>query len=207
MSLRDAAAAIRADVALVSVMLVNNETGVVQPVRELADLAHAAGARFHTDAVQAAGKMTVDVGLLDADLLSLAGHKFHGPLGAAALYVRRRTRLEPLVHGGHQERSRRAGTENLPAIVGSGRRTREGSARERGSRLATLGDRLLAGLLGRLPGARLNGHREKRLRSIVNLCLPGIDGEALLHELDLAAGSRSRRDPRAVPRRRGPRTC
>jgi cysteine desulfurase NifS len=186
--LRDAAAAIRADVALVSVMLVNNETGVVQPVRELADLAHAAGARFHTDAVQAVGKMTVDVGLLDADLLSLAGHKFHGPLGAAALYVRRRTRLEPLVHGGHQERSRRAGTENLPAIVGLGvaaHRAKDRLANE-SLRLATLGDRLLAGLLGRLPGARLNGHREKRLRSIVNLCLPGIDGEALLHELDLA---------------------
>jgi cysteine desulfurase len=187
-SLHDAAQAIRSDVALVSLMMVNNETGVVQPVRELADLAHAAGARFHTDAVQAVGKTTVDVGLLDADLLSLAGHKFHGPLGAAALHTRRRTRLLPMIHGGHQERTRRAGTENVPAIVGLGvaaRRANERLASE-SMRLATLGDRLLQGLLTRLPQARLNGHRERRLKSIVNLCLPGIDGEALLHELDLS---------------------
>ncbi len=177
------------DVALVSVMLVNNEIGTLQPVAEIARLAHAAGARMHCDAVQAVGKIPVDVAALEVDLLSLAGHKFHGPPGAAALFVRRRTRLAPLVHGGHQERSRRAGTENLPAIVGLG------AAAERAARLlasaeprriAALGERLLAGLAARVPETRLNGHRERRLAGVVNLCFAGVDGEAVLHELDLA---------------------
>src|SRR5262249_3956314 len=109
------AAALGADVALVSVMAVNNEVGTVQPIAERAAAARAAGARFHCDAVQAAGKRAIDVNASEVDLLTIAAHKLHGPLGAAALYVRRRTRLVPLVHGGHQERSRRAGTEDLAA--------------------------------------------------------------------------------------------
>ncbi|HYM82243.1 MAG TPA: cysteine desulfurase family protein [Candidatus Limnocylindria bacterium] len=176
------------DVALVSVMLVNNETGARQPVAEIAALARASGARMHSDAIQAVGKLPVDVHALDVDLLSLAGHKFHGPLGAAALYVRRRTRLMPLVHGGHQERSRRAGTENLPALVGLGMAAERARARLAGDapRISALGDRLLDGLLAGVRGARLNGDREQRVRSIVNVCFPGVDGEAVLHELDLA---------------------
>ena len=175
------------DVALVSVMWVNNEIGTIQPVAELARRAHAAGARFHCDAVQAAGKLEIDVDEAGVDLLSIAGHKFHGPPGAGALWVRRGLKLVPLVHGGLQERGRRAGTENLPALVGLG------AAAERAARLlaageamrvAALGETLLTRLIAALPGAALNGDRMKRLGSIVNLRLPGVDGEAALHELD-----------------------
>ena len=180
--------ALSPEVALVSVMLANNEIGTLQPIEAIARLVHAVGARLHCDAVQAVGKIPVDVRALDVDLLTLAGHKFHGPLGAAALFVRRRTRLVPLVHGGHQERSRRAGTENLPSIVGLGvaaeraaRQWTSGAAR----RIAALGERLLEGLLERVPETRLNGHRERRLPSVINLCFAGVDGEAVLHELDL----------------------
>jgi cysteine desulfurase len=177
------------DVALVSVMMANNEIGTLQPIAEIARLAHAAGARVHTDAVQAVGKIPVDVTSLDVDLLSLAGHKFHGPLGAAALYVRRRTRLAPLVHGGHQERSRRAGTENLPAIAGLGvacQRAQRQLSSDAPRRLAALGDRLLAGLAAAVPDTHLHGDRARRLPGLVNLSFDGVDGEAVLHELDLA---------------------
>jgi cysteine desulfurase len=182
-------AALGPDVALVSVMLVNNEIGTLQPVAEIARLARAAGALAHCDAVQAVGKLPVDVAALGVDLLSLAGHKFHGPLGAAALYVRRRVRLMPQVSGGHQERSRRAGTENLPAIVGLGvaaERATRAFERRVPARIAALGDRLLEGLLARVPGTRLNGDRERRVAGLVNLRFEGVDGEAVLHELDLA---------------------
>ena len=175
------------DVALVSIQYVNNETGVIQPIAQIAELARAAGARVHTDAVQAAGKLPIDVQALGVDLLSLAGHKFGGPLGAAALYVRRRVRLVPLVHGGHQERSRRAGTENLPAIVGLGVAAERALGRLASgeSQAARLGAALLAGLAADVPDARLNGDLERRLPSIVNVRFPGVDGEAVLHELDL----------------------
>jgi cysteine desulfurase len=175
------------DVALVSVMWVNNETGAIQPVREIAAIAHAAGARYHCDAIQAVGKLPVDAEASGVNLLSLAAHKFHGPPGVAALRVHRRIRLVPLVHGGHQERSRRAGTENLPAIAGLGVAAEEARAWLEGpgpARVHALGDRLLDGLVARVPGARLNGDRERRLGSIVNVCFPGVDGEAMLHELD-----------------------
>jgi len=181
--------ALGADVALVSVMTANNEVGTLQPVAEIAALARGAGAKMHTDAVQAAGKLALDVDALGVDLLSLAGHKFHGPPGAAALYVRRRTRLVPLVHGGHQERARRAGTENLPALVGLGVASERAATRlagAEGARIAALGERLRSGLLAAIPGARLNGDTERRLPGLVNLCFPGVDGEAVLHELDLA---------------------
>jgi len=176
------------DVALVSVMWVNNEVGTIQSIAEIAELAHAAGARLHCDAVQAVGKLPVDVGEAGVDLLSLAGHKFQGPPGAGALYVRRRVRLVPLVHGGHQERSRRAGTENLAAIVGLGaaaERARTRLVSGATEALAALGERLRAGLTRRIPASRLNGDPERRLRTIVNLCFTGVDGEAVLHELDL----------------------
>jgi cysteine desulfurase len=182
-------AALGPDVALVSVMWVNNEIGTIQPIAELARLAHAAGARFHSDAVQAAGKLELDVTAVDVDLLSLAAHKFHGPAGAGALWVRRGLKLMPLIHGGHQERGRRAGTENLPALVGMGAAAERAAlqlvAREP-TRIAALGDALLARLVRALPGTSLNGDPECRVRSIVNVRLPGVDGEAALHELDAA---------------------
>jgi cysteine desulfurase len=180
-------AALGPDVALVAVMWVNNETGAIQPVRTLAAAARAAGARFHCDAVQAAGRLPIAVGEDGADLLSLAGHKLGGPPGAAALYVRRRTRLVPLVHGGHQERGRRAGTENVPALAGFGvaaERAARALADGTAARVAALGQRLLAGLLAACPDARLNGDRERRVPAIVNLRFAGVDGGALLHELD-----------------------
>jgi len=181
-------AALGPDVALVSVMWVNNEVGVIQPVEAIGERVRRAGARFHVDAIQAVGKLPVSFGDLPCDLLSLAGHKFYGPLGAAALIARRRTRLTPLVHGGHQERSRRAGTENLPAIVGLGAAASRAAARlAAGERPAeALGNRLRAGLETELQGVTLNGHRERRLSSVVNVAFEGVDGEAMLHELDLA---------------------
>ncbi len=180
-------AALGPDVALVSVMWVNNETGAIQPVAELAALARAAGALFHTDAVQAAGKLPIDIQQADVDLLSLAGHKFHGPPGAGALFVRRRTRIVPILFGGHQERSRRAGTENLAALAGLGLAAERAAARLADGepvRIAELGDRLLEQLLAAVPDAVLNGDRARRVGSIVNLRFPGLDGEAMLHELD-----------------------
>ena len=181
------ARALRDDVALVSVMWVNNEVGTIQPVREIAALAHAAGALFHCDAVQAAGRLPIAVAELGADLLSLAGHKLGGPPGAAALHVRRRLRLVPLVHGGQQERSRRAGTEDLAALAGLGAvaaRAQRRLAAGEPARLGALGERLLAGLLAACPQTRLNGDATRRVPVIVNLCFSGVDGEALLHELD-----------------------
>lgn len=182
-------AALGPDVALVSVMLINNETGVIQPVEAIGERVRRAGARFHVDAIQAVGKLPVRFNDLPCDLLSLAGHKFYGPLGAAALIVRRRMRLVPLVHGGHQERSRRAGTENLPAVVGLGAAAVLAADRlEGGHRPAeALGDRLLSRLEAEVGGVRLNGHRSRRLRSVVNVTFEGFDGEAMLHELDQAS--------------------
>ena len=181
------AAVLGPDVALVSVMWVNNEIGTIQPVEALAEVAHRAGARFHCDAVQAAGKLPLDMSAAGIDLLTLAGHKFHGPLGAAALIVRRRVRVQPLVTGGHQERSRRAGTENLPAIAGFGMACVRAAARleeGRAIELVTLGELLWSRLRLAAPNARLHGEGGARLASIVNVSFPGVDGEALLHELD-----------------------
>ncbi|MFI5370727.1 MAG: cysteine desulfurase family protein [Candidatus Eisenbacteria bacterium] len=177
------------DVALVSVMHVNNEVGTVQPVAEIARLAHAHGAWVHTDAVQAVGKLPVDVAATGVDLLSLAGHKFHGPQGGAALFVRRRLRIAPLVHGGHQERSRRAGTEDLPAIVGLGAAATLAAGRlgEEASRISRLAERLWQGIDGRIQKVRRNGDAGNGGTGILNVCFEGVDGEAVLHELDLAS--------------------
>ncbi len=188
------AAALADDVALVSVMAVNNETGVVQPVEEIGPLVKASGALFHVDAVQAPGKLGIAVDGWQADLASVAAHKFHGPQGAAALFVRRRTQLVPLVHGGRHERGRRAGTESLAAIVGMGvaaTRARAGLANG-GTEPATggvarvthLGERLLALVLSRVANTSLNGDLNRRVGGVINVCFAGVDGEAVLHELD-----------------------
>jgi cysteine desulfurase len=174
------------DTALVSVMLANNETGVLQPVAEAAALAHAHGAVVHCDAVQAAGKLPVDVGALDVDLLTLSAHKIYGPKGVGCLYVRRGTPLAPLVTGGSQERNRRAGTVNVAGAVGFGAAAALVRARLEGdaSHMATLRDRLESRLLS-IPGARRNGG-EPRLPNTVNVSFEDTDAEGLLMALDLA---------------------
>jgi len=184
--LDDLAAKVDETTALVAVMFANNETGVIQPVKDVVTLAHARGALVHCDAVQAAGKVPIDVRALDVDLLALSGHKIYAPKGVGVLYVKRGTRLRPWVRGGSQERNRRAGTENIPGIVGMGRAA--ASAREElGAetlRLAALRDRLEERLLA-IPGTRRNG-TGPRVANTTNVSFDGIEAESLLMALDLA---------------------
>lgn len=188
-------AALRPETRLVSVMAANNVTGVLQPVRELAAICTERGVPFHTDAVQAAGKVPVDVEALGVDLLTLSSHKLHGPKGVGALYVRKGVALEPLVHGGRQEHGLRAGTENVAGIVGMGAAAERAlHALPGAAAIAALRDRLEAGVLAILPGARLNGAREARLPNTLGLTLPGLRGEALVvamdrHGVALSSGS------------------
>jgi cysteine desulfurase NifS len=182
---RDLERELAADTVLVSIMLANNEVGTIQPIAELAAVAHARGAVFHTDAVQAAGKIPVDAEALGIDLMTVAAHKFHGPKGVGALYVRSGVTLEPLVHGGGQEHGARAGTENVPGIVGMGRAAELAlEATARADDVGALRDRLEAGIRRLVPGARLNGHRTRRLPNTLNLTLPGLRGESLVIALD-----------------------
>jgi cysteine desulfurase len=192
-SIADVRDAIGDDTILISVMLANNETGTIQPIEEIAGVVTEARARgleylhLHTDAVQAVGKIPVDVKRLGVDLLSLSAHKFHGPKGVGALYVRKGTRLGKLLYGGHHERDRRAGTENVPGIVGLGRAA--GMARvqldERATRMRELRDYLERQLMTYVPGVRINGDSERRVPNISNLSFEGVDGESLLIALDL----------------------
>jgi cysteine desulfurase len=173
--------------ALVSVMLVNNELGTVQPVEELAALARARGAIFHTDAVQAVGRIPVDVRGLGVDLLSLAGHKFGAPKGVGALWVRKGLSLQPQAIGGRQERGRRAGTENTPAIEGL-RVAAERAARrlaDEAVRQAALRDRLEQGILETVPGTVVNGDAGTRVPNTTNISFEGVEGESLVIGLDL----------------------
>lgn len=192
-ALRDA---MRPDTILVSVMLANNETGTVQPVEKICAIAAAAGIPVHTDAVQAIGKIPVDIGRLGVDLLTLSAHKFHGPKGVGALYAARGAVPRPLLSGGGQERRLRPGTENVPAIVGLGIAI-ELACREReaeAARLARLRDRLEQGIRAGIGGCELNGHRDKRLPNILNMSFAGATGEALTVALDtrgIAVSSRS----------------
>jgi cysteine desulfurase NifS len=170
---------------LVSIMMANNEVGTIEPIAELCSLAHERGIAFHTDAVQAAGKITVDVQRLGVDLLSLSAHKLHGPKGVGALYVRKGIEIEPLVHGGKQERALRAGTENVAAIVGFGAAA-EIARRSLGAcaGVSLLRDRLEQGIRRLIPDAVLNGPVEDRLPNTLNLTLPGLRGESLVIALD-----------------------
>lgn len=184
----DLRAAIRPETALISIMAANNEVGTLQPIREIGLLAKEAGVLFHTDAVQAAGSLPVRVKDWNVDLLSLSGHKFHGPKGVGALYVRRGVRIDPLITGGAQEKALRAGTENVPAIVGMGEALRlaEADREATAARLTAMRDRLIAGLMEKVPDCRLNGHPVERLPGNVNISFPGVEGESLLMRLDLA---------------------
>ncbi len=174
--------------ALVSVMLANNEVGTIQPVAEIARAAKAAGALIHTDATQAVGKIPVDVNALGVDFLSLSAHKFGGPKGIGALYVRRGVKLVPLLHGGEQEQGRRSGTLNVPGISGLGLAA-ELAKHEMGDRpakLKVLRDRLEAGILEKIPNVRLNGHPTDRLPGHLNLSFEFVEGESMMMSLDLA---------------------
>jgi len=179
--------------ALVSVMHANNEVGTVQPLREIADIVHAHGAYFHTDAVQTFGQMPVNAQDLGADLITVSAHKIYGPKGAGALYVRSGVPIEPLLHGGGQERERRAGTENVAAIAGFGEAVRlmlpEREAEA--ARLTALRDLFLNSLRRRLPGLVLNGPPSARLPNNLNVSFPGLDAETLLLALDRAGISAS----------------
>ena len=172
---------------LVSIMHANNETGVVQPVAELARLTHQAGAYFHTDAVQSIGKIPVRVRELGVDLLSLSGHKIYGPKGTGALYVRRGVNVRPIFRGGGQERARRPGTENLPGLVGLGRAAQLAETHLAGepNRVAVLRDRLTEDVLARIPGSAPNGAEAERTPNTVNLSFQGVEGETLIIALDL----------------------
>jgi cysteine desulfurase len=186
-------AAVRPETMLISVMRANNEIGTLQPIEEIGAMVAEAGAAgtdilLHTDAVQAAGKVAIEVNRLGVDLLSLSAHKFYGPKGVGALYVRKGTELDPFVQGGGNERGRRAGTENVAAIVGMGKAAElaRSELTEISARFLELRDRLEEGLRARIAGARVNGDVTRRVPNTSNLMLPGVESESLVIALDLA---------------------
>ena len=176
----------RDDTILVSIMTANNEIGTVQPFREIGRLVHEMGVAFHTDAVQAIAKVPIDVSKDSVDMLSISAHKFHGPKGVGALYVRKGLAVRPLAYGGGQERGLRPSTENVPGIVGLGEaihlgmREMEDSVRH----MTKLRDRIIDGTIGPIPGSKLNGPRERRLCNNANIRFQGVEGEALILDLD-----------------------
>lgn len=177
--------AIRPDTALVTIMMANNEIGTIEPVKEIAEICHEKGVLFHTDAVQAVGHIPVNVKEIGCDMLSLAGHKFHGPKGVGALYARKGLLVSSLIEGGAQERGKRAGTENIAGIAGMAAALKEatGKLSENMAKLTKLRDRLIEGL-SVIPHSILNGSRTERLPGNVNMCFEGIEGESLLLLLD-----------------------
>ncbi len=177
--------AIRPDTALVSVMMANNEIGTIEPVREIAGICHEKGVLFHTDAVQAAGHIPVNVKEIGCDMLSLSGHKFHGPKGVGALFARRGLLVSSLIEGGAQERGKRAGTENIPAICGMAAALKEAADNltSNMAKIEKLRNRLIDGL-SVIPHSILNGPRDRRLPGNVNMCFEGIEGESLILLLD-----------------------
>ena len=193
--LEDLKNAIREDTALVTIMFANNEIGTLQPIKEIGEVCKEKGVIFHTDAVQAAGHIKIDVNELNIDMLSLSAHKFHGPKGVGALFVRKNIPLINIIEGGAQERGKRAGTENLPGISGMAAALKEACIHieENAKKEAALRDRLIAGL-AEIPCSMLNGDKEKRLPGNVNYIFEGIEGESLLLLLDargIAASSGS----------------
>jgi cysteine desulfurase len=183
----DVRRALRPDTALISIMHANNELGTVQPIAEIAAIARAAGVPLHVDGVQALGKIPVDVTALGVDLYSVTGHKLYGPKGVGALYVRKGTALAPIAYGGHHERDRRPGTENVPGIAGFGAAAELAgrTLAAESARLAGLRDKLEAAILRRISGAAVNGSRSNRTPNTSNVCFDAIDGEALVIALDL----------------------
>lgn len=180
--------AIRPDTILITIMAANNEIGTLMPIEEIGQVAKQRKVLFHTDAVQVIGAVEVDVEKWQVDMLSLSAHKFHGPKGTGVLYVRNGVRLDNLIHGGAQERGRRAGTENVAGIVGLAEAMRIATQDIPGqtARIAALRDQLIQGILEKIPEVRLNGHPEKRLPGNVNVSIRYIEGEAMLLRLDMA---------------------
>lgn len=178
--------AIRDDTILISVMYANNEIGTIQPVREIGEIAKKRGILFHTDAVQAYAQLPIDVTADGMDMLSASGHKFGGPKGCGFLYIRKGVKIRSFMHGGQQERSRRAGTENVPGIVGMGAAAKCAfeNLQERGSRVAALRDYFIGRILKEIPDTRLNGDAEKRLPGNANFSFRSMDGETMLIMLD-----------------------
>lgn len=178
---------------LISIMAANNEIGTLQPITEIGKLAKSRGILFHTDAVQAMGAIPIDVNAMNIDMLSMSGHKFHGPKGIGVLYVRKGVHPDIFMHGGAQERGQRAGTENLAGIVGIGKAIELATQNleANAARMGRLRDKLIDGILAEIPDVRLNGHRTERLPNNVNVSIRYIEGEAMLLRLDLAgiAGS------------------
>jgi len=179
--------AIRSETVLITLMLANNEIGTIEPIEEIGKIAAEKGIAFHTDAVQAAGKIPVDVEKLGVNLLSISAHKFCGPKGVGALYIRKGTQLDPLLYGGHSERDRRPGTEDVAAIAGMGKAAELAriGMREENERIRGLRDRLERGLLERVPHSWVNGGRAPRVPNTSNMTFPFIEGEAMVIALDL----------------------
>ncbi|MDD6615644.1 MAG: cysteine desulfurase NifS, partial [Lachnospiraceae bacterium] len=179
--------AIRPDTILISVMFANNEIGTIQPIREIGEIAHEHGILFHTDAVQAYGQVPIDVNELHIDMLSSSAHKINGPKGIGFLYIRKGVKIRSFVHGGAQERKRRAGTENVPGIVGYGKAAEEAvsTMKERTAKEIELRDYLIDRILKEVPYTRLNGHRTGRLPNNANFSFQFIEGESLLIMLDM----------------------
>ena len=180
-------AAIRPDTCLVTVMYANNEIGTIQPIAEIGAVCREQGIPFHSDAVQAVGHLPISVAKENIDLMSMSAHKFHGPKGIGALYCRRGIRLTNFIEGGAQERNRRGGTENLPAICGMAAALEDACTgmEERSKTVSAMRDRIIDQIVQNIPYVRVNGDREKRLPGNVNICFEGIEGESLLLRLDL----------------------
>lgn len=186
-SLDELEAAIRPTTVLISVMMANNEIGTIEPIAQIGEIAHKHGITFHTDAVQAVGHVPIDVNKMNIDLLSLSGHKLGAPKGIGAIYIRKGTKIKQLIFGGAQERKRRAGTENVPAIVGLGKAIELADEEMVGevNRLTLLRDKLINGIMEAIPNARLNGHPTDRLPGNCNISFAFVEGESVLMLLDM----------------------
>ncbi len=186
-SVHDIEEAITDDTFLVSVMFANNEIGTINPIAEIGRLCRDKGIYFHTDAVQATGAVKIDVKEMNIDLLSMSAHKFHGPKGVGALYIRKGVKIENLIHGGAQEKGKRATTENVAGIAGMAAALKEAcdNMEEKTRKITELRERLIHGVLENIPYTRLNGHREKRLPNNTSFCFKYIEGESLLLSLDI----------------------
>jgi cysteine desulfurase len=187
-SLEELKNSIKKETVLISVMYANNEIGTIEPVEEIGAIARAAGVYFHTDAVQVAGKIPIDVKKLNVDMLSLAAHKFHGPKGVGLFYLKKGVRIHSIAQGGHQEGSKRSGTENIPGIIGLAKACSLAAGHLNDSadmaRIKGLRDRLEKGLFEKIPDIIMNGHPEKRIDNTLNVCVKHIEGEAMLIHMD-----------------------